>query len=137
MRELTRHLAKPLSLLLIVSFLLLDLNVQTAGAGIIGTQTIMNVQAVDSARARVNAFLERREVETAMAARGISPEEAKARVAGLADEEVMRIAGAMDRLPAGGDAAAVAGAILFVLVVLVITDIIGVTNIFPFIHPPR
>jgi hypothetical protein len=137
MRELSRHLAKPLCLLLIVSFMLLDLNVQSARAGLIGTETILNVQADESTRARVAAFLQRQDVETALAAKGISPAEARKRVASLSDAEVIRVAEAIDRLPAGGDAAGVLGAILFVLVVLVITDIIGVTNIFPFVRPTR
>jgi hypothetical protein len=137
MRELTRHLAKPLCLLLIVSFMLLDLNVQSARAGIIGTETILNVQADENTRARVAAFLQRQDVETALAAKGVSPAEARERVASLSDAEVIRVAEAIDRLPAGGDAAGVLGAILFVLVVLVITDIIGVTNVFPFVRPTR
>jgi hypothetical protein len=40
----------------------------------------------------------------------------------------------MDQLPAGGDAVGVLiGASLFVFIVLLITDILGFTDVFPFV----
>ena len=137
MRGLIRGFTRPLCLLLVCSLVVLDLTAQSARAGIVGTEMIIAVQMQDEARDRVAAFFQRQDVEAAMIAQGVSPVEARARVASLADEEIMQIARVLDRLPAGGDTAGVIGAILFVLVVLVITDIIGVTNIFPFVHPAR
>ena len=57
----------------------------------------------------------------------------KARVAALTDEEAAKLAAEMDSLPSGG----IIGAILFVFLVLLITDILGLTKIFPFTRPVR
>jgi hypothetical protein len=137
MRNLTRHLAKPFCLLLIVSFALLDLSVQSARAGMIGTETIMEVRTAQDARAALIAHFEREEVEKALADHGLDAAEAKARVASLSDAEVIRAAEMMEQLPAGAGAAGVIGAIVFVGVVLLITDIVGLTNVYPFVRPAR
>jgi hypothetical protein len=54
----------------------------------------------------------------------------------LSDAEITRIAGRLDRLPAGADTA---GAILLGLLIgfaaLVITDMLGWTDVFPTVGP--
>jgi hypothetical protein len=55
-------------------------------------------------------------------------------VAALTDEEARQLAGQVDSLPAGGD---VLGVLLTVFLVLLITDILGFTKIFPFTRPVR
>ena len=74
-----------------------------------------------------------------MVALGVDPEEAQARVASLSDREIGQIAGQIDRLPAGqGVLVALIGAALFVFLVLLITDLLGLTHVFPFVrHPSR
>ena len=64
-------------------------------------------------------------------AMGVDPEQAKLRIAALDDEQIGAIQANMDVLPTGGGVLEV---VLAVLVVLVILDLVGVTNIFPFIH---
>ncbi len=74
-----------------------------------------------------------------MVAFGVDPEEARTRVASLSDREIGQIAGQIDRLPAGqGVIVALIGAALFVFLVLLITDLLGLTHVFPFVrHPSR
>ena len=70
-----------------------------------------------------------------MAALGVDPAEAARRVGGLSDAEVQRIAGELDRLPAGqGAVGAVIGAALLIFIVLLITDLLGLTDVFPFVR---
>jgi hypothetical protein len=90
-------------------------------------------------RRKVDAFLQRQDVRDQMVAFGVDPEEAQARVASLSDREIRQIAGQIDRLPAGqGVIVALIGAAVFVFVVLLITDLLGLTHIFPFVrHPSR
>jgi hypothetical protein len=48
---------------------------------------------------------------------------------------VREIAGRLDQLPAGQSAVgAVVGAILIIFLVLLITDLLGLTNVFPFVR---
>jgi hypothetical protein len=59
---------------------------------------------------------------------GVSPEDAQSRVAALTDEEALLLADQIENAPAGG----IIGAILLVFFVLLITDILGFTKVFPF-----
>ena len=89
-------------------------------------------------RGKVAAFLQRQDVRAQMEALGVGPLEAQARVAGLSDREVAQIAGQIDRLPAGqGVIVAVVGAAVFVFLVLLVTDLLGLTHIFPFVNHPK
>jgi hypothetical protein len=100
-----------------------------AHAGMVGTDA-----AVSSAqRERIATFLEREDVRQQLQAQGVSPADVKARVAALTDEEAAQLAAHMDSLPAGG----VLGLILLVFIILLITDILGLTKVFPFTRPVR
>jgi hypothetical protein len=87
------------------------------------------------ARGRIAAALEREEVRAQLAARGVSLEQAQARVAALTDAEAADLAARLDELPAGG--VDVLGVALVVFLVLLVTDILGYTKIFPFTRPAR
>ena len=129
-----RYIAKPLSVFLIFSFLLLDFTATAAQAGIIGTESVINTLQGEKSRARITAFLERQEVQEALVQKGIDPAQAKKRVASLTDQEISRICKMLDKLPAGGDGVgAVVGAIVLIFFVLLITDLLGLTNVFPFV----
>ncbi len=85
-------------------------------------------------RTRVMDFMLREDVQQQMTLLGVDPEEAARRVASLSDEEIQQIAGRLDELPAGQDGfAAVAGVILIIFLVLLVTDLLGLTDIFPFV----
>ena len=102
-----------------------------AQAGMVSTQTA--VAGAD--RARVASFLERADVRAQLQARGVDAAQAAARVAALTDQEAAQLAGQIESLPAGG--ADVLGVILVVFLVLLLTDILGFTKIFPFTRSVR
>ena len=81
-------------------------------------------------RARVRELVARQDVRDALQARGITPDQAEARVAALSDEEVDLLAHHMDSLPAGGDG--ILGLLFVTFVILLLTDIFGFTKVFPF-----
>lgn len=87
-------------------------------------------------RAQVLNFLEREDVRQQLDSLGVDPKEAERRISTLSDEEVHQIAGRLDQLPAGQDAVIgpIVGAILIIFLVLLITDLVGLTDIFPFVH---
>ena len=130
-----RLIAKPLSLFLIISFLLLDFTAIHAKAGIIGTETVINTIQGEKSRSRITAFLNRQEVLDVFSKQGIDPSQAEERVASLTDQEVSKICNVLDQLPAGGDGlGAVVGAIVLIFLVLLITDLLGLTHVFPFVR---
>ena len=53
----------------------------------------------------------------------------------LSDAQVREIAGQLDQLPAGQSAVGIiVGAILLVFLILLVTDLLGLTNVFPFVN---
>jgi hypothetical protein len=64
----------------------------------------------------------------------IDPREAKNRIDSLTDEEAQFVADQLERLPAGGDFLVTFLVVVFlVFVILLVTDIAGYTDIFPFV----
>jgi hypothetical protein len=132
--DMIRYIAKPLSLFLIFSFMLLDFTVINAKAGLIGTETVINTLQGEKSRSRITAFLNRQEVLDVFSKQGIDPLQAEKRVASLTDHEVSQICKVLDQFPAGGDGVgAVVGAVVLIFLVLLITDLLGLTQVFPFV----
>ncbi len=102
-----------------------------AAAGMIATDSV----AAAASRDRIGAALARDDVRARLEASGVRPGEVQARVAALTDEEAAQLAGQLDNLPAGGDG--LVGAIVLVFIVLLLTDILGYTKVFPFTRQAR
>lgn len=101
-----------------------------ASAGIVTTDQV----ASSAQRERVRNFLDRQEVRAKLESLGVDPNAAKARVDALTDQEANDLAASIDRLPAGGD---ILGLVFTVFIVLLITDILGLTKVFPFTRSVR
>jgi hypothetical protein len=69
----------------------------------------------------------------------VSSSEVKARVAALTDAEALQLAREIDSLPAGADGgvSAIVGALVLIFLVLLLTDLLGYTKVFPFTKPIR
>jgi hypothetical protein len=80
-------------------------------------------------RDRLQAWIARKDVMQQLQHYGMSPAEARARVAALTDDEAHALAGKTDTLPAGGE---VLGVLFTVFIILLVTDILGFTRVFPF-----
>ena len=106
-----------------------------AQAGLVSTESV----SAAGSRDRIAVFLDRADVQSRLEAFGVSPTDVKARVAAMSDAEAAQLAGQIDSLPAGGDAGvgAVLGLVLVVFIILLLTDILGLTKIFPFTRPVR
>jgi hypothetical protein len=105
-----------------------------AQASIITTDEITSVAGAASNRDRVSTFLARDDVSQAMLDQGVSPQAALERVNAMSDAEVAQLAGRIDQAPAGGD---VLGILFTVFIVLLVTDILGLTKVFPFTRSVR
>jgi hypothetical protein len=116
---------------LLVSLLALSL---PARASMMPTQDTLPMHQ-RSERTHVMQFLARQDVAKQIAAQGVSVALVQQRVAAMSDDEVAQLSGKIDQLPAAGSD--VLGAALFVFVVLLITDILGLTKVFPFTRSVR
>ncbi len=102
-----------------------------AQAALVGTDTVLNEARADADRTELVQMLQRDEVRDRLEAMGVDPANAEQRVERMTDAELAQLQQHMDEAPAGGDALGVA---LTVFIVFVITDVIGATDIFPFIR---
>lgn len=127
-----------LCIIMAVLMLIVSFPCQSVSAAMINTETFMNSARGQEARDQLIKLLAREEVQAALKTHGIDSMEAKSRIDALSDDEVIHIADQIDQLPAG------AGAIEFLIVVLlllfltlIILDLTGVTDVFPFIKSQR
>ena len=125
-----QSMRKPIAGLVILAFAF-SISWAPAHAVMVSTDEILK-QNLD--RERLHLFLDRSEVRKQLEAWGVDSEEAKAWVDSLTDEEIVEIASQIDQMPAGGSAlGTLVGAALIAFIVLLITDILGYTDIFPFV----
>jgi hypothetical protein len=130
-----RQLRRGVALVLAVVVFVISMPQDVAQAALVTTEEALAAGDGAADRARVLAFLDRAQVREQIVALGVDPNEAAARVAALSDAQVREIAGQIDQLPAGQSAiGAVVGAIVIIFLVLLVTDLLGLTNVFPFVR---
>jgi len=120
---------------LIFSLLALWLPVGQVHAALIGTEAVMSAAQSGQNRDRVRSFLQREDVRSLLQTRGLDANTALLRVDAMTDAEVQTVADQLDSLPAGGSD--VLGILFTVFVILLVTDILGLTKVFPFTRAIR
>ncbi len=133
-----KKLLRPVSLVLVVSFCLLNFNIPYAQAQMVTTDSVITEQQSEDQRAQVKDFLTREDVAEVLTQYGVDPIEAQQRVDSLSTGELADIANSIDQMPAGaGAVGTIVGAAVLIFLVLLITDIIGLTHIYPFVNHQR
>jgi len=121
--------------LIIAFFVSLSLFSTTMFAGVISTKDVLHES---SSNVTINGFLAKQEVQAKLAELGVSSETIQERIASLTDEEIAQINQKIDSMPAGGNAGgAILGVLVFIFIVLLITDILGFTKVFNFTKSAR
>lgn len=101
-----------------------------ASAGIVTTDQI----TASAERDRVRDFMAREDVRTQMESLGVDANSVRERVDAMTDEEIGQLAGRIDQMPAG---AGIVGVLFAVFIILLVTDILGLTKVFPFTRSVR
>lgn len=127
--KLMRRMARSVCGVLMMSVMMLSIQAP-AVAGMVGTGEVIAQQQQTLDRGQLLGAMAQEDVRAQLVALGVDPEQAAARVAALSDEEVQLLAAQMDEMPAGGS---VLGVAVFIFLVLLATDILGFTDIFPFV----
>ena len=120
MRRIKR-VEKSVSILMALLMVMISAPVSSVFAAMIGTETLLENHGTSDARDQLRSFLDRKDVQAELTARGIDPDEAKARVDSLSDAEVIQLADQIDQLPAGGG---VLGLLIAVLVIVILVLVI-------------
>ncbi|MCK2183416.1 PA2779 family protein [Halomonas getboli] len=129
MKRLTRLLSPLLILALVIGSLPAVAAVPAADQGLVGTTTLLDAQASQQDRDKIRRVLAREDVQQQLLLQGVSPAEVQDRVAALSDAEARQMADRLDQMPAG---AGVVGALFAVFIILLVTDILGLTDVYPF-----
>lgn len=101
---------------------------QAAPAGLVSSAQLTQQLQLDNQRASVTQFLNRDDVQSQLMARGVDVADAEARVQNMTAAELSMLSAQIDDLPAGEG---VLETVLFLLVIFMLLDIAGATDIFP------
>ena len=113
-------------LLLITTFFSTSAVVPAAKSATIDTSTYLNT-TVNPTKAELESLINREDIRNQLTALGVNPDDAAARIASLTPAELAQLQANMDELPAGANVLAILGGLLLVLIIL---ELLGVTNVF-------
>ncbi len=131
-----RQSARPTSFFVVLCLLGLGVYMPASRAAIIGTEAVATAQQAQIERDRLNQLLDRDDVKTSLRDLGVEPDLVQARVDSLTDAEVNALAGRLDEYPAGEGVGTVLTLAFLVFLMFLITDILGYTDLFPFVKKP-
>lgn len=123
-------LRRPIAVFL--SILLALMPLLPAQAAMIGNQQIINQHQSQQTRDSLQQLFAQQAARQQLQAWGVSPDQINNRIDSLTDTELARINQQVNDLNAGGN---ILGILLVIFIVFIITDVIGATDIFPFVHP--
>ncbi len=116
---------------LLCVWLMLGVQLAPAQAAMVGNAQLLHQAQQQVTRERVINFLDRADVQQQLVNLGVDPADARARVARMSDSEIAQLSANMDQQPAGGDS--IVGIVLLLFIIFIITDMLGATDIFPFV----
>lgn len=99
-------------------------------AAMISNTELVQQSQIQIERDQLLVMLDRGEVQQQLVEFGVDPDAAKARVENMTNAEIVQMNQNLAQLPAG---AGIHGFILLIFVILLITDMLGATDIFPFV----
>jgi hypothetical protein len=135
-KEYSIMIMKRLFSLFVAASILFTGNIQIAQAALVSSEQVAQSAGIANAeqdRQRIYAALAREDVRSELVKRGVDPMQVEQRVAALTDEEASAMADQIEKAPAGG----IIGVIVFIFLVLLVTDILGLTKVFPFTRSVR
>lgn len=125
-------------LFMVFIMLALQLPEGSARSSMISTERLLDTSEARQDRKRILTFLPIEDVKAKLVSLGVNSAEARSRVEALSDSEAREVAAQIDQLPAGqGAVGTILGIILIVFLVFLITDMVGATDVFPFVKKVR
>lgn len=114
-----------------LSTFLLVLTLGQASAGVYSSDHAITQQQYEFNKQQVIALVDSEAVQAKLTSLGVDPADAKMRVDNMTNEELIAFNQNMNDMPAGG----IVGAVVTVLAVIAVLDLLGVTDVYPFIRP--
>ena len=124
-----RNTRKTIALLCMVVFF--NMTILPVQAAMIGNDQIIAQASNQVTIDQLVTALDREDVQSQLVAMGVNPDDAKLRISQMTEAELLVLQNHLGELPAGG--IDVLGAVLLIFIILLITDMLGATDIFPFV----
>lgn len=102
-----------------------------ATAGVYSSEQVVANQQHQYNKQQVLSFVDSAEVQNKLIELGVNPDDAKQRIAAMTTTELDALNSELNDMPAGG----IVGVIVTVLVVVAVLDLMGITDVYPFIRP--
>lgn len=102
--------------------------VPAAHAAMITTDGLIANEQRAALERKVMRLTERDAAAKVLARNGVTPKDVEKRLNRLSNQELRKLADKADQIPAGGS---VLGVVLAVILILVLLDLLGATNVFP------
>ena len=122
------------TLAMVLSVLLFTASIGQAQAALVSNSQLINQAQLTNNRIALLQTIGRADVQSQLLAMGVNTADVENRVKQMTADEIAQLNQQIEQLPAGGDGL---GLVILIFLVFVITDVIGATDIFPFIHPVR
>lgn len=118
-------------LTLVTSISMIGLSMGNVQAAMISNAQVVHQFSQENEREALMQVIHRADVQQQMAGMGVSAADIESRISSMTSEELAQLNAQIAGLPAGGD---VLGVVLTVFIIFVITDALGATDVFPFVH---
>ena len=125
-KTVTRNLARAM----LICFAPFAIFAPMTQAAMIGTDQIISNTQAQADKVHLKESLSRAGLADQLRNAGVDPVQLQQRIDSLTAEEVAILNEQLDQLPAGGS---IIGYSVFIFIVLLMTDIMGYTEIFPFV----
>ena len=102
--------------------------VPAAHAAMVGNDTVIQQQDRAAMKAQVMQLMDHQAAAQALEKNGVTKEQVSERLDRLSHQELQQLAQKTDELPAGQS---VLGAVVLILLILIVLDLLGATDIFP------
>lgn len=122
------------TLALLLSFSLLFASIGQVQAAMVSNGQLINQAQQSNEKDTLLQTIRRADVQSQLLSMGVNTTDIEKRIDQMTQSEIAQLNQQIDQLPAGSG---VLGIVALIFIVFVITDVIGATDIFPFIHPVR
>ncbi len=117
----------------VCSLLVASAGLSQAVAGAYSSDQVIASQQFQYNKQQVLSFVSDAAVQNKLIELGVNPVDAQQRIANMTQEELNALNSQLNEMPAGG----IVGTIVTVLVVVAVLDLMGLTDVYPFINPIR
>jgi len=113
--------------LLLISMMISMGFISSVQASMVSTQDLATASMNESSRNNVRIALQRVEVQEQLTSMGVEPNLVLSRVDSMTNSEIQELSGLIEQKPVGSG---IIGLLGFILVVLLITDLLKLTNVY-------